>query len=511
MARKSSTSTKRGKPGIEMSDKTNAPLRAVVDIGSNSVRLVIYDGPLRAPMAICNEKALCGLGRAFTDEGDLDPGSVELALATLKRFRIILSAYGDPATHTLATSAVREAKDGRAFEEKVRALGFDIQVISGEEEAELAALGVISVEPSAKGLAGDMGGGSLELISVKNGKISDAVSLKVGPLSIMQEVGDDAPAAQKLIEKRIGGVDFIASGKFETLYTVGGAWRSIARVHMNLRHYPLSVLHHYRLSALSAIEVCDLVARQSRRSLEEVPGISRKRIDTLPYAAVALKSLLKAMGAKSVVVSAGGVREGVLYRQLNEKERAPDPLLEAARFFSGRYSPRPDFGQAALRVIKGVFGKDDTISPRVLEAVCELADIAAYSHPDLRGQHAYDMALSVPFVSVAHHDRVWIAFALFCRYKGRNTPALNQQAISLLDWEQQQGALQVGLALRFVAALAPKSPELLEGCRLERSADGTLVFKAPARLEALMNDGPFRRLETLAATMECPLEIAFAS
>ena len=414
--------------------------RAVVDIGSNSVRLVIFDGPLRAPMAICNEKALCGLGRDMTDEGTLNPASVADAIATLKRFRMVLRAYGDPQTQTFATSAVREAKDGEPFVAAIRDLGFDVSIISGAEEAELAALGVLAVEPDARGLVGDMGGGSLELISIKKGAAGQNVSLPIGPLSLMREAGGDLKAAQKSIERALRDTKFLRRGSFDCLYTVGGGWRSIARIHMNLKHYPLSVLHHYELSTASAVEVCDLVARQSRRSLEVVPGISRKRIDTLPFAAIALKALLLEMGAKRMVVSAGGAREGLLYRALTTEQKSADPLLEACRFISRRFSPEPSFGAAAFAVVAPLFKDHASVSSRILEAASELVDIAAFSHPDHRGKQAFESALSAPFVGVTHKERVWIAYVLYCRYCGRNASFPNEQAISLLTWDEQQAA-----------------------------------------------------------------------
>ncbi len=482
--------------------------RAVVDIGSNSVRLVIYDGPLRAPMAICNEKALCGLGRDFTADGSLNPISVADALSTLARFKLILRAYDEPQTQTIATSAVREAKDGADFVRSVKKLGFEINVISGAEEAELAALGVAAVEPNAEGLVGDMGGGSLELVSLKNGDTAQSVSLQIGPLSVMRAVGEDLQAAKAYIEKELKDVGFLKNKSFPTLYTVGGAWRSIARVHMNLKHYPLSVLHHYELSSASALEVCDLVARQSRRSLEEIPGISRKRLDTLPYAAIALRALLKRINAEKLVVSAGGVREGLIYRDLSKKQRAEDPLLAAAQFFSTRFSPEPGFGAAACAVIAPLISAAPGANHRILSAAGELADIAAYFHPDLRGRQAFDTALSAPFVGINHKERVWIALALYCRYQGRNAALPNEQAISLLDWDEQQSATQAGLALRFVATLAPKSGELLKGCKLEKRGD-EIVFSAPADREALFGEMPQKRLDSLAAAFEATPVLKF--
>ncbi len=500
------------KTSVDGKDK-NAPRgqsvrRAVVDIGSNSVRLVIFDGPDRAPMAICNEKALCGLGRDMTDDGALNPVSVSDAISTLKRFRIVLRAYGDPPTRTIATSAVRQAKDGEAFVAAIRDLGFDVSVISGTEEAELAALGVFSVEPGARGLAGDMGGGSLELVSIKKGAATQSVSLPIGPLTVMRASGGNLRDAQKIIDNAIRNTKFLRRGSFEALYSVGGAWRSIARIHMNLKRYPLSVLHHYEMSAASAIEVCDLVARQSRRSLEEIPGISRKRIDTLPFAAIALKALLLEMNADRMIVSSGGVREGLLYHALSPERRNADPLLEACRFFSRRFAPEPAFGHAAFAVIAPLFENEPVINLRNLEAASELVDIAAFSHPDLRGRHAFDTALSAPFVGVSHRSRVWIALALYCRYRGRNAALPNEQAISLLDWDEQQTATQAGLALRFAATLAPKTPDLLKGCTLTKSTEG-IALNAPSAHAALFGETPRKRLDSLAAAFELPSILNF--
>ncbi|MEM8771058.1 MAG: Ppx/GppA family phosphatase [Pseudomonadota bacterium] len=499
-----------GKSNRSKTDDLHAtPRRAVVDIGSNSVRLVIYDGPLRSPMAICNEKSLCGLGRDKTVEGGLNPDAVAHALATLKRFRMILTAYGDPPTYSIATAAVREASDGADFVKAVSKLGYSLNVISGEEEAELAALGVLLVEPEANGLVGDMGGGSLELVNISAKGLKGNVSLPTGPLSVMQTVGDDLEAARKHIKDIFDKTDIIRNQTYDALYTVGGAWRSIARIHMNLKQYPLSVLHHYEMSSATAIEVCDLVARQSRRSLEEIPGISRKRIDTLPVAAIALKLLLKAMQAKRMVVSSGGVREGLLYRELSDEARERDPLVDACTFLANQFAPEAGFGAAALRVITPLFQDAPHLSNRLLTSACELCDIAAYAHPDMRARHAFDTALSAPFVGVSHAERVWLALALYCRYRGRNSGLPNEQAISLLSWDEQLTATQVGLALRFIGTLAPKTPALLKGCRLKRTGEA-IVFEAPAGLETLIGETPRKRLDALALSFELSSELKFA-
>lgn len=481
-------------------EAAEARRRAVVDIGSNSVRLVVFDGPPRSPMAICNEKALCGLGRDISDEGTLHPGAVGDALATLARFRRLLKEYGDPPTWTIATAAVRDARDGGEFVAAVKKLGFDVTVISGEEEAELAALGVVSFEPGATGVAGDMGGGSLELVALKKGAVADTASLRIGPLSVMRQTGGDLKEAARLIDAELETVGFLKKKPFDTLYSVGGAWRAIARIHMRLRDYPLSILHHYEMTSAEATDTCDLVARQSRRSLEEIPGIPRRRIDTLPYAAIVMKTVIRRMKAKKVVVSAGGVREGLLYRMLTPEERAADPFIAACRFYAERLSPNPAFGQAAAKVVEPLFA-EDAARARLRYATCLLIDIGAYFHPDLRGRYAFDTALSAPFVGVSHEDRVWAALALYCRHQGRSASWPDQHAAGLLDADEQQSAVRFGLALRFAAAFAPKAAAPLEGCRLEREP-GRLIFRAPADREALMGETPRRRLDALAAAFD---------
>ncbi len=481
-------------------DPALARRRAVVDIGSNSVRLVVYNGPLRAPMAICNEKALCGLGRDMADDGSLNALAVADALATLTRFRRLLEEYGDPPTWTIATAAVRHARDGDAFVAAVKKLGYDITVISGAEEAALTALGVVSFEPNATGIAGDMGGGSLELVALSHGQVADTASLRVGALNVMRETRGDVKAAAALIEAALDTVDFLQTKPYDALYSVGGAWRAIARIHMRLRSYPLSVLHHYKMTSAEAVKICNLVSRQSRRSLEDIPGIPRRRIDTLPYAAMVMKSVIRRMAAKTVVVSAGGVREGLLYRMLTEEERAVDPFIAACRFYAERLAPNPAFGEAAATMVEPLFA-GEAERARLRFATSLMIDIGAYFHPDLRGRHAFESALSAPFVGVAHKDRVWMALALFSRHQGRSNAFPNEAAIKLLSHSEQQSAVRFGLALRFAASLAPKVEAPMADCRLELESE-KLIFRAPADREALMGETPRRRLDALAAAFD---------
>lgn len=472
--------------------------QAVIDIGSNSVRLVIYDGPRRAPFPICNEKALCGLGRDMSPDGELNPDSVASALETLARFRRLLAEHGDPPTMTVATAAVREAKDGSEFVAQIRALGMDVDVIDGREEATLSATGVASFEPGASGLVGDMGGGSLELIAVQDGEPTEATSLSIGPLRLMQLTKGDLKQVARIVDRSLKDISWLRST--ETLYAVGGAWRAIARLHMQHKNHPLPVLHHYELSGKQAIEACDLIARQSRASLEGTPGISSKRVDAMPYAAIVLRTLIEKVKIKTISVSAGGLREGLLYRALSPADQRVDPLLAGAAFLSSRMAPEPSMGAAYAGFIAGAFADDEAPQKRIRIATSLLADIGAYFHPDLRGEHAFDTALRAPFYAVTHPERALIALSLYCRHEGPKTPASSEPVIGLLTGPEQKRATQIGLALRFGASIAPKAPHAIRQCSLRRD-ERRLLFTAPRDLKELVDDTARKRFDALAEAL----------
>ena len=226
---------------------------AVVDIGSNSVRLVVYDGVRRSPTPIFNEKVLCGLGKGVAITGQLNEAAITRALSALRRFRALVKQIGVHQVFAVATAAAREAENGEDFiEQAEKALGAGIRVLSGKEEARFAALGVLSGTPEADGVAGDLGGGSLELINIKNGKLNDGVTLPIGPLRLIDLSGGSMERAQLIVDEYLHKTDLVDKLNGRTFYAVGGAWRNLARIHMAQTDYPLHVLHHYQMTRAQA-------------------------------------------------------------------------------------------------------------------------------------------------------------------------------------------------------------------------------------------------------------------
>jgi exopolyphosphatase/guanosine-5'-triphosphate,3'-diphosphate pyrophosphatase len=305
---------------------------AIVDVGSNSVRLVAYEGLTRAPNPIFNDKVLCGLGRGVATTGRLNEEGVVRALKALERFRVLCKNMGVREIRVVATAAARDAANGPEFlRAATKAIGAKIELLSGERESQLAALGVISGFHKPDGFVGDLGGGSLELADVKGSRIGKRVSLPLGGLSLM-DVSDRSPKrAQKIVREALGEVKGLKKLEGRTFYAVGGTWRSLARLHMVQRSYPLNVMHGYVIPARDAADFASLVERVNTDALVAIETVSSGRRPLLAYGAVVLEEIIRMARPKEIVISALGLREGLLFDRLSEAEQKSDPLIVAAR------------------------------------------------------------------------------------------------------------------------------------------------------------------------------------
>src|SRR3982751_3238804 len=300
----------------------------IIDVGSNSIRLVVYERASRAPLPVFNEKVLCGLARGLDATGRLNPQGVEMALANIDRFTTLAHNMKVTSLDLLATAAVRDASDGPQFMHELTSRpGIKAHIVSGLDEARYSGYGVMCGMPDAAGVMGDLGGGSLELVSLGRGRLGNSTTLPIGPLRLMSSGKSDPKRA---VIDAIENVSWLRDETGKTFYAVGGAWRSFARLHMEQAGYPLHIIHQYDIPAEEARAVARLIAVQSPKSMEKMPGVSRRRVDTLPLACLALDRLLAALKPRNVVFSAFGLREGFYYSRLSETERARHPLIAFA-------------------------------------------------------------------------------------------------------------------------------------------------------------------------------------
>lgn len=479
----------------------------VVDVGSNSVRLVVYDGRRRAPSPVFNEKILCGLGRGVAITGELGAVAMDRALAALQRFRALCRQI--EVTHVLAvaTAAVREASNGPDFVARAEAaLGAKITVLTGSREAELTALGVISGIPDADGLVGDLGGGSLELVDVRQGRIETAVTLPLGPLRLIDLSGGSMTKARKIVDETLDGCDLVGDLRARDFYAVGGAWRNLARMHMEQNAHPLTILHHYRVPREDFRSVANLVAGLSPASLHAIRAVARSRAETLPYGAMVLERILARGKARDVVTSVFGVREGLIYASLTKGKREADPLLSACWDFARRYARSPAHERELIDWTDRIFGAgegagESDVERRLRHAACLLADISWRTSPDYRGSRAVTVISQASFVGIDHPGRAFLALAVFFRYEGATSDDAPADMMRLVDEAGLARARKLAAALRLAYVLTAAMPGVLPRIGLEDECGTTLRLKLPESLADLQGEPVEKRLTQLAQLM----------
>jgi exopolyphosphatase/guanosine-5'-triphosphate,3'-diphosphate pyrophosphatase len=483
---------------------------AVIDVGSNSVRLVIYRLDGRAIWTLYNEKALAGLGRDLPATGRLSPEGVETALVALRRYRALLDGWRGEDVITAATAAVREAADGPAFLKRVREeTGLTVRLLTGEEEARYAALGVVAGEPDAQGVVGDLGGSSLELVRLAAGGPDQGATLPLGPFALGAPRALDVDRVRRVVDAALTPhADRFATRHF---HAVGGAWRNLALLHMEMADYPLRVAHQYEMSRSDALDVSRFVARQSKASLERIQGLSKKRFETLPYSAVVLDALIERLGVERVIISAFGVREGLLLDGMEPDVRRRDPLIEGCEALTALRGFSPDLGGAleawltpAFEKLSPAFGVRD---PVLVAAACRLADLGARLHPDHRADLAFEQVLRAPIAGMSHPERAFLACVAFARHASAPTTPEAATIARVISTERRQRARALGSAVRLGCDLSGRNPRLLEKSGLAIRGDRLILTASRGWEDMLLGEQTAKRAQTLASALKLKLEL----
>ena len=475
---------------------------AIIDIGSNSVRLVAYEGLSRSPTPIFNEKVMCGLGRKVLSTGRLADDAMAKALAALARFRVLVETMGIRDVRVIATAAARDASNGPDFLARcAEVTGIVPDLISGKREAELTALGIVSGIWKPDGVAGDLGGGSLELIDVKGDRLGKGVTLPLGALSLQDRSCDNVRKAKKIIRESLVGLPQLKALQGRSFYMIGGTWRALARLHMRQRGYPLQVMHNYVIAAADAADFAALVERVETDTLDSIEAVSAARRPLLNYGAVLLEEIINIAQPRDIVVSALGVREGLLYEMLDKKERALDPLLVAANDLNKLRSRAPEHGHE-LMAWTDAFMKSTGLSEtpeekRLRYAACLLADVGWRAHPDYRGEQSFNIIANAGFIGVDHPGRAFLALAVAYRHLGLNDDQVSPRLRELCSTRMIDRARILAGVMRVAYLVSAAMPGVLP--RLPLLCNDRKLELLLSRADApLASDRLFKRLAALA-------------
>lgn len=427
----------------------------VVDVGSNSVRMVVFDGAARSPAYFYNEKIMCGLGAGMSETGRLNPSGRTRALGALKRFHRLAQGMALSSLSVVATAAVRDAEDGQDFcNDVARDTGLKVRIIDGQEEARLSAQGVLLGWPGSYGLVCDMGGSSLELAEISGGLVGKRITSGLGPLKL-QTVAGGKKGRRAHIKAIMEELHDAMGSQRDRLFLVGGSWRAIARVDMFRQGYPLHVLHEYRMTPRSVSRTVKFIAEHSdHEALRASCGISSTRMALVPIAAEVLYRLVKTFLPKDIAISSYGIREGMLYEQMPQRLRDRDPLIEACRFAEAKDARTPGFGKLLYQFIHPLFRSAPLARKRVIKAACLLHDVSWRAHPDYRSEVCFDNATRANLGGLKHSERVFLGLALLHRYSNKREGTHFEELYDLIDEKSQLDALIVGKAMRFGAMLS---------------------------------------------------------
>ncbi|KAB0680695.1 Ppx/GppA family phosphatase [Aureimonas leprariae] len=485
---------------------------AVVDIGSNSVRLVLYEGNVRALTMLFNEKILSGLGKGIAQTNRLDEKSVASAIAALKRFRKLIDQSGVTEVHPLATAAAREATNGPEFVAAAEeAIGTPIRILSGQDEAFYAAQGVVAGFHAPNGVAGDLGGGSLELVDIASGKIGRGLTLPLGGLRLQDLSGNDIGKARGIADTLVASCGMTGRAEGRAFFAVGGTWRNLAKLHMEQRKYPLHVMHGYSMPAGEWTGFLDAVAKGDPDKLPGIAAVSKPRRALLAFGAVALQAVIKHLRPATVVLSSLGVREGYLHTLLAEEEREKDPLLEAAEEFNVLRSRSPAHARELVEFSRRSFETlriDETPEEeRLRAAACLLSDVGWRAHPDYRGAQSLSMLTHASLSAVDHAGRAYLGLANYYRHEGDFEQTVIPEVHALAGAALMEKAKHIAALFRVAYILTASTPGILNRLRWRQDPRGGFTLVLPRDLAGLVSEKPLARLESFARVVDRKLRL----
>ncbi|AZV39756.1 exopolyphosphatase [Komagataeibacter xylinus] len=481
---------------------------AVIDLGSNSVRLVVFDGISRNPAPIFNEKVVLRLGRGLNATGRLNEEAVPLAMEVMARFNAIARGMEASPFEVLATAAVRDATNGPEFVAglKSRLPGVPIRILSGEEEADYSATGVLCGIPDANGLVADIGGGSLELIRIENGRKCDACTLPLGVIRLDDRSDGDLARARTLVDEDLARVDWLEAVRGQDLYLVGGAFRALARMQIARTAYPLNIVHLYQLAPDTAREMTDWILSANKRSIERLPNVPRKRLDDAPFAATVLRRLMRHAQPNGLVFCVDGLREGWYMRNVAASVADNDPQQAVAREMCSMLGRSMQLPERLTDWTAPLFPDDDPVAARLRTVACWLSDVGAHDHPEYRAEQTYLRILRLQGVGFTHQARAFLSLTLAVRYGADLSVAYLQPSRQLLDPAQFARAVVLGQALRLAYTVSGGTEALLDGTRLEMAGGTLSLHFAPGR-DVVQGESVRRRLERLGSAMDMSVRI----
>ncbi len=485
---------------------------AIIDLGSNSIRMLIYDNLLNSQIPIFNEKAICELGKNLDRTGKLDPKGSEFALSVLQRFKRILINLKVKKFKIIGTAAVREATDSKLFISKVQKIfKKKVEVLTGVEEAENSALGVIIGFQRVNGIVADLGGGSLELARVEKNVVYEKISLPLGVLRLFNQPKKNKDKVNSIISFYLNKIEWLRKSKTKNLYLCGGTWRTLLNAHIFKTNYPLSILHQYKLSADSMLRFANKLSSVKSIKSEKLDGITKSRTNYIPIGSYILSSLIKICDPSNVLCSVSGVREGSLINKTYLNVLQKNSLNRSIHFIAIK---KGDFGENYIKLysfLKKILpNKDDYFPIRLLLPACSLSNFDWGLGTYQRAELVFHEVINSPILKLSHNDRIKLGLVSFWRHcSTKYYPDI--EFLKLLSNNEIMVCRRIGAALRFASSISVISSIFYEKIKIYIANNKTLTLKVPKKYSQVISNQVQKRLKSLAEEMNLKQEIVYTS
>lgn len=463
---------------------------AAIDIGTNSIRCIVVETDGTSPFRILtDEKATVRLGEGITRDNRITPDAWQRAMAALVRMKKVADGYGVRWVETVATSAVRRATNGELFVRAVAdAVGLDISIISGEDEAELVILSALNnFDMTGKRYAMvDIGGGSAEVVTAQGSHIEEVNSLDLGAVVLTEMFStsdlvtkDNFRKLRRHIRRELRAAGIGEAPPARILIGSGGAMTSIAAMVMAMRNEEYVSIHGYEILRSEVAHLLPMLLRNDLKGRRTIPGLNPERADIIVAGVAVLDELMDLLGANILQINERGLREGIILKALKRHNLGPDPelrrgwresLLEFARscHFDAEHSHQvARLSLELFDAVAGSFGLAGT-ERRMLEAAALLHDVGYLIGYSGHHKHSYHLIRHADLFGFTPREREIIANV--ARYHRKSLPKKKHDNFTRLSSEDGAIVRKLGGILRLADGLDRRRTSTVTSLECELSA-----------------------------------------
>jgi exopolyphosphatase/guanosine-5'-triphosphate,3'-diphosphate pyrophosphatase len=478
---------------------------AVIDIGSNSIRLVIYEKGNRLLLPFFNEKIICGLGRNLHHNGNFTIEAKINSIKAVSRFVTIATAIKAEKLIVFATAAFRIAKDGKEFVQQIeKECSIKIEKLSGEQEAKLAAQGVLYSFPKADGIAIDLGGGSIELAYINNNEIGKLYSCNVGLLILQEKMRTEGEeGVKRYIKENLASINIEKYN--DTLYLTGGGFRYLAKLHMKFVNYPLAIINNYQISVKNFLEILDILRTKTKEQLEKLVE-DYSRSETLKESILLTQSLIEVLRPKNIIFCAYGVREGIALSSSTLQYQNEDALVASCKDILNNDYSASNQTEVLFQWVKQIFRCKIEKFNRLIKACCILSNIARYDHTEYKAELAFQKIIDSIISGITHKERVFIASTLFHRYKIKDKNNIMKHTLKILTPRMKMTAKTLGITLKLAHTFSVGIDSLLKDMKIYIKKN-SLVLEISSNSQDLISDTVMKIAKLLAKNLNRKIKI----